>query len=65
MPSNSIFGFLRLCIDYKKNDGFAEFKIHLIHRKQVTLLHITVLILCDEGDGLVAVPYHMFQNTPS
>ena len=33
----------------------AEFKVHLIHRKQVPLFHNTVLILCDEGDGLVAV----------
>ena len=40
-PSNSIFGFLNFCI--------------LIHRKQVPLLHNTVLILCDEGAGLVAV----------
>ena len=40
---------------FKKNDGFAEFKVHLIHRKQVPHLHNTVLILCDEGDGLVAV----------
>ena len=29
--------------------------VHLIHRKRVPLLHNTVLILCDEGDGLVAV----------
>ena len=29
--------------------------VHLIHRKRVPLLHSTVLILCDEGDGLVAV----------
>ena len=27
--------------------------VHLIHRKQVPLLHNTVFILCDEGDGLV------------
>ena len=37
------------------NDGFAELKVHLIHWKQVLLLQNTVLILCDEGDGLVAV----------
>ena len=42
-------------MDYKNNDGFAEFKAHLIHRKQVPLLHNTVFILCDEGDGLVSV----------
>ena len=29
--------------------------VNLIHRKRVSLLHNTVLILCDEGDGLVAV----------
>ena len=29
--------------------------VHLIHRKRVPLLHNSVLILCDEGDGLVAV----------
>ena len=39
-------------------DGFAEFKVHLIHRKQVPVLHITVLILCDEGDGMVALDIH-------
>ena len=29
--------------------------VHLIDMKRVPLLHNTVLILCDEGDGLVAV----------
>ena len=29
--------------------------VHLIHRKQVHLLHDTELILCNEGAGLVAV----------
>ena len=29
--------------------------VHLIHRKRVPLLHNTELILCDEGEGLVAV----------
>ena len=29
--------------------------VHLIHWKLVALLHNTVLILCDEGDGLVAM----------
>ena len=29
--------------------------VFLIHRKRVPLLHITVLILCDEGGGFVAV----------
>ena len=56
MPSNSIFGFLKLCIDYKKY-GFAEFKVHIIHRKQAPILHNTVLILCDEGNGFVAVDF--------
>ena len=32
-PSNSIYGFLKFCIGSKKYD-FAEFKAHLIHRKQ-------------------------------
>ena len=47
-----IFKFLYLL---EKNNDFAEIKVPLIHRKQVPLLHNTVLILCDEGDGLVAV----------
>ena len=29
--------------------------VHLIHRKPVPLLHNTVLILCIEGDRLVAM----------
>ena len=44
----------------RKNNDFAEFNVHLIHRKQVPLLHFTVLILCYEGDGLVAVTVHNF-----
>ena len=39
----------------RKNNNFVEFKVHLIHRKQVPLLHNTVLILCYEGAGLVAI----------
>ena len=39
----------------EKLNDFAEFKVHLIHRKQVPLLHNKVLILCAEGAGLVAV----------
>ena len=31
--------------------------VHLIHRKRVPLLHNTVLILCNEGDGLMAVNF--------
>ena len=34
---------------------FADFNVHLIHRKQVPLLHNIVMILCYEGDGLVGV----------
>ena len=39
----------------RKNKEFAEFKVHLIHRKKGLLLYNTVLILCNEGVGLVAV----------
>ena len=46
----------------RKNNDFAEFKVHLIHRKHVPLLHNTLLILCDEGDGLVAVDKRGIQN---
>ena len=42
------FGFLNFVL-------FVEFMVHLIHRKRVPLLHNTEMILCDEGDGLVAV----------
>ena len=38
-----------------KNRDFAVFNVRLIHRKQVPLLHNTVVILCDDGGGLVAV----------
>ena len=54
MPLKSIFGFLNFVL-FRENNDFAEFMAHLIHRKRVPLLHNTVLILCDEGDGLVAV----------
>ena len=40
---------------FRENNDIAEIMVHLIHRKWVHLLHNTVLILCDEGDGLVAV----------
>ena len=53
-PSNSIFGILFFVFVRKKSD-FAEFKVPLIYRKHVPLLHNKVLILCDEGAGLVAV----------
>ena len=36
----------------RRNNDFVEFKVHLIHRKQVLLLHGTVDILCYEGDAL-------------
>ena len=38
-----------------ENSDFAEFKVNLIRRKQVPLLHNTSLIVCDEGAGFVAV----------
>ena len=40
---------------FRANNDFAEFMVHLIHRKRVPLLHNTVMILCDEGDEMVAV----------
>ena len=43
----------------RKNNNFDQFKVHLIHRKQVPLLHNTLLILCNEGAGLVAVISHL------
>ena len=46
--------FQNFVLDRKNND-FAECEVHLVHRKQVPLLHNTVLILCDEGAGLLAV----------
>ena len=42
-----------LLFQNSKNNNFVEFKVHLIHGKQVPLIHNTVvLILCYEGDGL-------------
>ena len=52
---HSIFGILKCSIDKKKNNDFVEFKDLLNHRKQVPLLHNTVLILCYEEDGSVDV----------
>ena len=43
----------------RKNNDFAEFKVHIIHRKQVPLLHNTVMILSDEGAGLMTVNYRL------
>ena len=40
---------------FRENNDFAESIAHLIHRKWVPLLYNTVLILCDEGDGLAAM----------
>ena len=53
-PSNIIFVYL-IFVFVRKNSDFTEFNVPLIHRKQVPLLHNTVLILCDEGSGLVTV----------
>ena len=47
----------------RKNNDFAEFKVHLIHRKQVPILHNTELIFCDEGARLVAVTDSTWQNS--
>ena len=52
MPSNSISKILYLL---EKNSNFVELKVHLIHRKQVPLLHNKELILCNEGCGLVTL----------
>ena len=49
----------------RKNNDFAEIYVPLIHRKQVPLLHNTVLILCDEGDGLVAVKEQKQSEQPT
>ena len=42
-------------LELKKSNSFGEFKVHLIHRKPDPLLHNTVLILCDEGAGLMGM----------
>ena len=47
----------------RKNNDFVKFNVHLIHRKHVPLLHNTVLILCDEGAGLVAVILYTIKPT--
>ena len=38
-------------------NNFVEFMVNLIDRKQVPLLHSTVLILCNEGNRVVGVSY--------
>ena len=43
----------------RKNNDLVELKAHLIHMKQVPLVHNTVLILCDEGAGFVTMLVHM------
>ena len=48
------FSDFKNCVLVRQNNDFAEFKVHFIRRKYVPLFHNTVLILCDEGDGLVA-----------
>ena len=50
----SIFRNLNFLLTRKKQ-LFVEFKVHLIPRKQVPLLHNTVLILCYGLGGLVGV----------
>ena len=62
MPSNSIFGFLFFFVFVRKISDFAEFKVHLTHRKQVPRLHNIVLIFCDEGAGLVAVTSRLWNS---
>ena len=52
--NTKMFGFIEFVL-FRENNEFAEFMVHLIHRKRVPLLHNTVLILCDEGVGLLAV----------
>ena len=49
----AFFGFLFFVFN-RKNIYFAEIEVPLVHRKQVPLLHNTVLISCD-GDGLESV----------
>ena len=51
------FSDFKFFVFVRKNSNLAEFNVPLIHRKHVweALLHNTVLILCDEGAGLVAV----------
>ena len=40
---------------FRENNDFGEFMFHLMRRNLFPLLHNTVLILCDEEDGLVAM----------
>ena len=47
------FSDFQFFVFVRKNNDFAEIQVPVFHRKQVPLLHNTVLILCDEGDGLV------------
>ena len=49
------FRILKVLYWLGENNDFAEFKVLLIHMKLVHLLHNTILILCNEGAGLVAV----------
>ena len=51
--SNSIIRILKLSIVKKINA--IELKVHLMHWKQVPLLHNTVLISCSEGIRLVGI----------
>ena len=49
------FSDFKFFVFVRKYSDFAEIIAPLIHRKQVPLLHNMVLILCNEGAGLVAV----------
>ena len=51
--------FKNFLLTRKNFNDFVKVKVHLIHRKQVPLLHNTVLILYYEGDGLVDVYIHI------
>ena len=44
-----------------KQKPYIEVKVHFIHKKQVPLLHNTVLILCYEGNGLVGLTEFHFE----
>ena len=45
----SIVRFLKFATDEKKINNFIEFKVHLIHSKQVPLLHTTILSYAMNG----------------
>ena len=49
------FRISEILYQFEKTNDLVEFKVHLIHRKQAPLLHNTVLIVCNERAGLVAI----------